>query len=101
MEILKQNALYVGLQKLDKGVIFSKNIINPARHNKNKTRDLITLLNDQLIIYCYMVTLEFGGYDIESVNKQLNTKLINKLEWTWPLKSEIARKRINELKDAE
>ena len=101
MEILKQNALYVGLHKLDKEIVFSKNIINPSRHNKNKTRDLITLVNDQLIIDCYMVTNEFGGYDIESVNKHLNSKLLKELEWSWPLKSENAQKRINELLQSE
>lgn len=101
MEILKQNSLYVGLHKLDKKIVFSKNIINPSKHNKNKTRDLITLVNDQLIIDCYMVTHEFGGYDIESINIHLNSKLLKELEWTWPIKSENAKKRISELLEVD
>jgi len=97
MDVLKLNAIYVGLKKLDKEIVFSKNIINPSRHNKNKTRNLITLVNDQLIISCLGVKKEVYGYDIELINKQLNSKLQKELEWAWPLKSKNAQETINEL----
>ena len=99
-EILKQNSIYVGLKKLNKKIVFEKNINNPSRHNKSKTRDLITLINDKLLIDCISEIKEFGGPDIDSVSRQLNKKLYNKLIWAWPLKGKRTDKELSEMLEA-
>lgn len=99
-EILKQNSIYVGLKKLNNKIVFEKNLNNPSRHNKSKTRDLITLINDKLLIDCISEIEEFGGPDIDSVSRQLNKKLYNKLLWAWPLKEKRTEKRLAEMLEA-
>jgi len=50
LEQIKQNSTYVGLPRKRKGVDFRKRLVTPFRASKKRTMDLITAVNDYLIV---------------------------------------------------
>jgi AbiV family abortive infection protein len=50
LEQIKQNSTYVGLPRKRKGVDFRKRLMTPFRASKTRTMDLITAVNDYLIV---------------------------------------------------
>lgn len=81
----KQNALYVGLPRLNKKLNLDGRIINPTTFSKNKTMHQITKLNDALLELILGVIKDVYTIDSSAVEKMINRHLYNKVKKTWPI----------------
>jgi len=98
LEIEKQNAIYVGLPKVNRKMDLTGRIINPLKMSKAKVMKQITLLNDRILEQCLNVVKEIDCLDSYYAEEIINIELVNKIESVWSYKSKRSIKRINQLK---
>lgn len=98
LEIEKQNAIYVGLPKVNRKMDLHGKIVNPLKFSKSKVKKHITLLNDCLLEQCLIVVKEVGCLDSYYAEGIINIDLVNWIESVWDHKSKKTLKRINQLK---
>jgi len=97
LEILKQNSVYVGLDRKHRKVNLKSKINNPLKINKAKAQKQITNVNDCLLELTLGVTKEVYIMDATSVEKILNKPLLTKLRKSWSLVSSKTKLELNKL----
>lgn len=95
IERLKQDAIYVGLQR-DKG-----KINNPLKISRSKAFEQITNVNDSLLDLTLGTINEIYSLDADSVKGLLNKKLFDKLSKSWPFIKDKTRVRLEEIRKAK
>ena len=83
-EILKQNSVYIGLERNKRKINLKSRINNPLKINEKKAQDQITSINDCLLCFILGAIKEAYCVDADSVEKLLNEHLYNKLKKLWP-----------------
>jgi AbiV family abortive infection protein len=97
IESAKQNATYVGLKKFGRKIVLGSKINNPFKTTSKKAKKIITLLNDKLLELCLMHIKKTGGLDAETITKQFNRQLYNKLKKEWPTISRSAKLKLKKI----
>lgn len=83
-EILKQNSVYIGLERNKRKINLKSRINNPLKINEKKAQDQITSINDCLLYFILGAIKEAYCVDADSVEELLNEHLYNKLKKLWP-----------------
>ncbi len=92
LELHKQKATYVGLEKA-KGIIdVNSRISIPEKVKDSDAKKIISLLNDVLIEICENKIFQEFYFGIEEMDKVINEKLLNRLK-KWKYKSGIKSKK--------
>ena len=98
IERKKQNALYVGLRKINKTVDLKSKIINPLAIKKNYAKDQITIMNDNLLVFTLGVSKGVYGAEIQEVEASLkNRKVFNKLINEWKYVKPSTKRKLNKI----
>jgi hypothetical protein len=97
LEILKQNAVYVGLEREQRKTNLKGKIISPYSVGKEKAKRQITIVNDFLIDLTLSVMKEVYIMDTEGVELMLNDDLLRELTEQWKFKGRKANSRIKHL----
>jgi AbiV family abortive infection protein len=92
LEIQKQRATYVGLEKQKRKIDVNSKISLPRRVGKLEARRIISLLNDVLIEICEIKKFQENYYGIEAMDNLIDHNLRNKLN-TWKYKSGIKSRK--------
>jgi len=96
LELQKQKATYVGLEKKKGNVDINSRISIPNKVKKSDAKKIISLLNDVLIEICEIKILHESYFGIEEMDNIINNELLEKLK-IWNFKSGIkSRKWFNE-----
>lgn len=99
LEIIKQNSVYVGLDRSGRKINLKGKIKSPFNTNALKAKTQITLMNDYFLELILRSRYESGYYGYnEKIDSLLNKKLFLKLEKLWENKNKQARLRIEELR---
>lgn len=100
LEILKQNSVYVGLDRKKQKINLNGRIKSPFGTNAQKAKKQITVVNDYLLELILKSRIEGGYYDFynEKIDKLLNKRLFLKLEDLWKVRDSKNVGRIKELK---
>ncbi len=97
LDILKQNSVYVGLERKKGKVNLKSKIISPFRIRSEKAQRQITIVNDYLVNLISGVIKGVYVWDTENVEKLLNKKLLSKLTKAWKFKSREAKSQFRRL----
>lgn len=99
LEIMKQNSVYVGLDKNKRKINLTGKIKSPFGINAEKSKKQITLINDYFLELIIRSRYEgsYYGYN-DKIDNLLNKKLFLKLEKIWKSKNKRARLRIEKLR---
>jgi AbiV family abortive infection protein len=100
-EILKQNSVYVGLEKSKGKINLTGKIKNPLKINEKKTQKQITRVNDCLLDLTLGVIKEIYFIDAYSVENLLNKKLFDKLNKSWPFIQGKTKERLAKIRKLE
>jgi hypothetical protein len=99
LEIIKQNSVYVGLNRSGRKINLKGKIKSPFNTNALKAKTQIILMNDYFLELILKSRYENGYYGYnEKIDNLLNKKLFLKLEKMWKSKNKKACLRIEELK---
>jgi AbiV family abortive infection protein len=98
LDVLKQNSVYVGLERKKGKINIGGKIKSPFKINRAKTKKQITMINDYLTDLIIGIRYQYYSWDNENVSKLLNKRLFNKLESSWGHKSKKAERRIKNVK---
>lgn len=99
LETLKQNSVYVGLPKNKHKIDLKGKIINPLKISEEKAKNQITIMNDCLLELCLIIVKEVGCMDSYYAEDVINESLVDEIENKWEYISNVAKKRINQLKE--
>lgn len=92
LELQKQKATYVGLEKT-KGIIdVNSRISIPEKVKDSDAKKIISLLNDVLIEICENKIFQESYFGIEEMNNIIDKKLLNRLR-KWKYKSGIKSRK--------
>jgi len=95
LEAKKQNAVYVGLERLGKKINLKGKITSPFKINREKASKQITFLNDIFLDYATGRICDFyGEFDNENVDVLFNRRLRNKLLTIWKNRSQKVKRKI-------
>jgi len=83
LETLKQNTVYVGLNRKGRDIELKGKIINPLKTSKKKTHDQITNVNGSLLEMTLGVIKEVYGIDSPEMEAKFNISLYNKMKKEW------------------
>jgi AbiV family abortive infection protein len=97
LEVLKQNAVYVGLERRQRKTNLKGKVIVPYNVGKEKAKRQITIVNDFLIDLTLSVMKEIYIIDTEGVELMLNDDLLRDLTDNWKFKGRKAISRIKQL----
>jgi AbiV family abortive infection protein len=97
LEIEKQNAVYVGLPKIQKKIDFDGKISNPLRMGRTKAKQQITYFNDCLLRLVLGNIKGIYIFESDSFSKQLNRELYSSLLSKWEYVSATTQKEIRHL----
>lgn len=95
LEIQKQKATYVGLEKSKNKVDINSRISIPNKIKANEAKRIISLVNDVLVEICELKILQDHYFDIKEMDDIMNTDLLTKLK-RW--KSKTRLKKIRQFK---
>jgi hypothetical protein len=98
LEILKQNAVYVGLERKKGKTNLKGKVISPYNVGKEKAKRQITIVNDFLLNLTLGVMKEVYTMDTESVELMLNDDLLRELTEGWKFRSRKASSRFTQLR---
>ena len=90
LELKKQKAIYVGLEKNRRKVNVNSRISLPSQIKLKDAKQMISLLNDYLIDSCDMKSFYEVHFGIEEKNNLLNSELYDRLN-EWKHKSRIRK----------
>lgn len=90
MEMKKQKATYVGLEKNRKKINVNSRVSLPSQIKSKDAKQMISLLNDYLIDSCDKKSFYEVHFDIEEKDELLNVELYEKLN-EWKHKSRIRK----------
>jgi AbiV family abortive infection protein len=97
LEILKQNAVYVGLERRQRKTNLKGKVISPYNVGKEKAKRQITIVNDFLRNLTLGVMKEVYSMDTESVELMLNDDLLRRLTEGWKFRGRKASSRFKQL----
>jgi AbiV family abortive infection protein len=97
LELLKQNALYVGIGKNGKVLDVDAKINNPLKMSSKNVRHLITLTNSKLLEFTLLQLKQVGGFDSKAMISVLDFDLYLKLKKGWPYIEKTTKPRIKKL----
>jgi len=83
IELLKQEAAYVGFKRKSKGIDFGSRIVSPFKISERKTRKQIAMINDSLVDLVLGVVCEYYSWDTERTTKLMTKTLLKKLISRW------------------
>lgn len=92
LEIQKQKATYVGLEKSKNNVDINSRISIPNKIKANEAKRIISFVNDVLIEICELRISQDHYFDIKEMNDIMNTDLLTKLK-TWKSKTRLKKVR--------
>jgi len=90
LELQKQKATYVGLEKCKSKIDINSRISIPNRVKANEAKRIISLINDVLIEICKLRIVHEGYFDIKEMDDIVNVELLTKLE-TWNSKTKLKK----------
>ena len=93
-EILKQNSIYVGLERKGKTINLKGKVISPLKISKQKATKQITEVHNVAVEITHMKITDIGDIDSEEVAKLLTKALFRKLTRAWPFLSFRLKNRI-------
>jgi len=100
LESLKQNSVYVGLDKNKGKVNMKGRIRSPFGIKDKKSAKQVTLVNDYILELIARSRIEGGYYTSnDEIDLMLNKKLYRKLEKIWKIKSNAVAKRLEKWVD--
>jgi AbiV family abortive infection protein len=97
IEIMKQNAVYVGLERKNREANLKGKVITPYNVSMKKARQQITVVNDFLIDLTLGTIKEIYKIDTEGVEMMLNEELLSELTEQWKFRGRRASSRIKQL----
>lgn len=97
MEVRKQDAVYVGLQRKKGKIDLHGKIRSPFAITKRMAEKQITLVNDTFLLYASGTLKGFYMPDIDGMHNILTHSLIRKLKKAWPLMRPSVRRRYEKL----
>jgi AbiV family abortive infection protein len=97
LEILKQNAVYVGLERRQRKTNLKGKVISPYNVGKKKAKRQITIVNDFLRNLTLGAMKEVYSMDTESVELMLNDDLLRALTEGWKFRGRKASSRFKQL----
>ncbi|MDQ1591613.1 MAG: hypothetical protein QOG71_2240 [Pyrinomonadaceae bacterium] len=97
LEVLKQNAVYVGLKRIQRKTNLKSKVITPYSVGEEKAKRQITIVNDFLINLTLSVIKDVYIIDTEGVESMLNEDLLRELTEGWKFKGLKAISRIKQL----
>lgn len=101
-EVIKQNSVYVGLNRNGRKINLKGKIKSPFSTNALKAKTQINLMNDYFLELILRSRYEGGYYGYnEKIDSLLNKKLFLKLEKLWKSKNKKTRLRIEKLRKLE
>ncbi len=86
LELLKQNATYVGLRKEKNNIDIESRISIPNKISKNEAKKMISMINDYLKDVCERKILQDGYYNIDEKDDLITNKLYSQLK-KWKYKT--------------
>lgn len=92
LELKKQRAIYVGLDRDNGKIDVNSRVSVPTRIKDKDARQMISILNDLLIEACETKLLQEFCFDIEEKDKLLDKELLIRLK-KWKFRSGIRSKR--------
>lgn len=102
LEIRKQNATYVGLERKNSKVIFTGKIFVPEKLVRPvSVKRMITRVNDFVIDLCEGFQRGIYAVETEELERQLTLTLAEELESLWPNKNVKSKKRLAKIRTFE
>lgn len=101
LEIKKQNALYVGLNKGKGGIDLKSRISNPFKIGLEKAQKQITIVSDCLLELIMGKIKDQYILDSEVVEDMMDMSLYSKIRSNWKYTSQKVQKRIERLEKLE
>lgn len=97
IEVMKQNAVYVGLTRKNRKSDLNGKVISPYDVGLLKARRQITVVNDFLLDLTLGTLKEVYCIDTEEVESMLNEELLAELTERWAFKGHVANNRVKQL----
>lgn len=97
IEVMKQNAVYVGLTRKNRKSDLNGKVISPYDVGMLKARRQITVVNDFLLDLTLGTLAKVYGIDTEEVESMLNEDLLAELTERWKFRGRTATKRVKQL----
>ncbi len=101
LEMLKQNAVYVGLPRKSRKTDLNGKVIIPFSVGMLKSRRQITIVNDFLIDLTFGTIKEVYSIDTEEVESMLNEQLLAELMERWMFRGRKATTSIKQLQSLD